>query len=36
MWQAGSGIRPGPVVGESDDFGFNSVRDHAARLNVCE
>ncbi len=27
MWLAGGGIRGGVTLGESDDFGFNVVRD---------
>jgi uncharacterized protein (DUF1501 family) len=27
MWFAGGGIKPGVVVGETDDFGYNIVRD---------
>ncbi|MDB6024305.1 MAG: hypothetical protein JWM68_528 [Verrucomicrobiales bacterium] len=27
MWMAGGGIKPGITIGESDDFGFNAVRD---------
>jgi uncharacterized protein (DUF1501 family) len=27
MWFAGGGIKPGITLGESDDFGFNVVRD---------
>jgi len=27
MWLAGGGIRPGVTLGESDDFGFNAVKD---------
>jgi uncharacterized protein (DUF1501 family) len=27
MWLAGGGIKPGITVGESDDFGFNGVKD---------
>ena len=27
MWMAGGGFKPGMVYGESDDFGFNAVKD---------
>jgi hypothetical protein len=27
MWMAGGGIKPGITIGESDDFGFNAVKD---------
>ena len=27
MWFAGGGIKPGIVIGETDDFGYNIVRD---------
>jgi Protein of unknown function (DUF1501) len=27
MWLAGGGIKPGVTLGESDDFGFNAVKD---------
>lgn len=27
LWMAGGGVRPGMTFGESDDFGFNVVRD---------
>lgn len=27
MWMAGGGFKPGTVYGESDDFGFNAVKD---------
>ena len=27
MWLAGGGVKPGLVHGESDDFGFNAVKD---------
>jgi hypothetical protein len=27
MWFAGAGIKPGLTLGESDDFGFNAVKD---------
>ncbi|XZE22327.1 DUF1501 domain-containing protein [Pirellulaceae bacterium SH449] len=27
MWMAGGGIRPGAVVGETDDYGYNIVSD---------
>ncbi|MSR57217.1 MAG: DUF1501 domain-containing protein [Planctomycetaceae bacterium] len=27
MWLAGGGIKPGITIGESDDFGFNAVKD---------
>jgi uncharacterized protein (DUF1501 family) len=27
MWMAGGGTKPGLVLGESDDFGFNAVQD---------
>ena len=29
MWMAGGGIRPGQTLGETDDFGFNAVKDKA-------
>ncbi len=28
MWLAGGGIKPGITLGETDDFGFNVVKDH--------
>ena len=27
MWMAGGGIKPGQVVGKTDDLGFNVVED---------
>jgi hypothetical protein len=40
MWLAGGGFKPGVVMGETDDLGFNVVRDkvhvhdlHATILN---
>ena len=27
MWMAGGGIKPGTVIGETDDFGYNIVTD---------
>jgi uncharacterized protein (DUF1501 family) len=27
MWMAGGGVKPGLTLGESDEFGFNAVRD---------
>lgn len=27
MWMAGGGIKPGAVIGETDDYGYNIVRD---------
>jgi hypothetical protein len=27
MWMAGGGIKPGLVLGESDELGFNVVKD---------
>jgi uncharacterized protein (DUF1501 family) len=36
LWMAGGGIRPGIVHGETDDFGYNVVRDgvHVHDLNA--
>jgi hypothetical protein len=36
MWLAGGGVKPGITLGESDDFGFNGVRDrvHVHDLNA--
>ncbi len=36
MWLAGGGVKPGITIGESDDFGFNGVRDrvHVHDLNA--
>ena len=36
MWMAGGGVRPGVVHGETDDFGYNIVRDgvHIHDLNA--
>jgi hypothetical protein len=36
MWLAGGGIRPGIVHGETDDYGYNNVRDpvHVHDLNA--
>jgi hypothetical protein len=36
MWLAGGGIRPGLVYGETDDYGYNIVRDpvHVHDLNA--
>jgi hypothetical protein len=36
MWLAGGGIKPGVTLGESDDFGFNAVKDrvHVHDLNA--
>ncbi len=36
MWMAGGGLRPGLVLGETDDFGFNVTRDrvHVHDLNA--
>jgi hypothetical protein len=28
LWMAGAGVKPGMTYGESDEFGFNVVRDH--------
>lgn len=27
MWMAGGGVKPGAVIGETDDYGYNIVRD---------
>jgi hypothetical protein len=27
MWLAGGGIKPGTVIGETDDFGYNIISD---------
>ncbi len=27
MWLAGGGIKPGVTIGESDDLGFNVIKD---------
>jgi Protein of unknown function (DUF1501) len=27
MWLAGGGVKPGVTLGESDDFGFNAIKD---------
>ena len=27
MWLAGGGIKPGITIGESDDLGFNVIKD---------
>ena len=27
MWMAGGGIKPGVTLGETDEFGFNVVKD---------
>src|SRR5579862_7867940 len=27
MWLAGGGVKPGITIGESDDFGFNAIKD---------
>jgi hypothetical protein len=29
MWMAGGGVKPGQVLGETDEFGFNPVSDRA-------
>jgi arylsulfatase A-like enzyme len=36
MWLAGGGIKPGIVYGETDDYGYNIVRDpvHIHDLNA--
>jgi len=36
MWMAGGGIRPGIIYGETDDYGYNIVRDpvHIHDLNA--
>ncbi len=36
MWMAGGGIRPGTVLGQTDDYGYNIVRDtmHIHDLNA--
>jgi hypothetical protein len=36
MWLAGGGVKPGTVIGESDDFGFNATKDrvHIHDLNA--
>ena len=36
MWMAGGGVKPGLVYGETDDFGYNIVRDpvHIHDLNA--
>ena len=27
MWMAGGGVKPGLILGGSDEFGFNAVQD---------
>ena len=36
IWMAGGGVKPGLVLGKSDDFGFNAVEDrvHVHDLNA--
>jgi len=36
MWLAGGGVRPGITLGESDEFGFNAIKDrvHVHDLNA--
>jgi hypothetical protein len=36
LWMAGGGVKPGLVMGKSDDFGFNAVEDkvHVHDLNA--
>ncbi len=36
IWLAGAGIKPGQVIGETDDFGYNIVKDgiHVHDLNA--
>ena len=36
MWMAGGGIKPGTIHGETDDYGYNVVRDpvHVHDLNA--
>ena len=36
IWMAGGGVKPGPTLGESDDFGFNTTKDrvHVHDLNA--
>jgi hypothetical protein len=41
IWMAGGGVAPGRIVGETDDFGFNSIQDpvsvhdlHATALHL--
>ena len=36
MWLAGGGVKPGAVIGKSDDLGFNAVEDkvHVHDLNA--
>ena len=28
MWMAGGGMKPGITIGETDELGFNVVKDH--------
>jgi hypothetical protein len=36
MWLAGGGVRPGHVHGQTDDYGYNIVRDpvHVHDINA--
>lgn len=41
MWMAGGGIKPGVTYGETDDFGYNIIKDpvhvhdfHATMLHL--
>src|SRR5262245_51907840 len=34
IWLAGGGIKPGVTIGETDEFGFNAVRD-AVHVHTC-
>jgi arylsulfatase A-like enzyme len=27
MWMAGGGLKPGMILGETDEFGFNAIKD---------
>ena len=42
MWMAGAGVKPGHVHGQTDDFGYNVVKDpvhvhdfHATLMHLC-
>jgi hypothetical protein len=41
MWFAGGGVKPGQIIGETDELGFNAVQDpfhvhdiHATMLHL--
>lgn len=35
MWMAGGGIKPGQIVGQTDELGFNPVQDRVHVHDLC-